>query len=212
MKLNKSDIQSLDKIYRLNLINSVTGIKPANLIGTINEQGVENLAIFSSVVHLGSNPPLIGMITRPVDEVPRHTYQNIRASGFYTINSVPVDYTKQAHYTSAKFSEEESEFEACGFSPEYVADFRAPFVKESELKMGLKLVEEIDIPLNGTIMLIGEIQLLMVKEEAVDEEGHIQLGELNLAGISGLNTYYHIQKKATYPYARVKDWSLKEQI
>lgn len=212
MELWNQDIASLDKIFRLNLINSVTGIKPANLIGTRNVQGIENLAIFSSVVHLGSNPPLIGMITRPVDEVPRHTYQNIRESGFYTINSVPIKYAKQAHYTSAKFGEEESEFHACGFSSEYISGFNAPFVKESQLKMGLKLVEEMAIQQNGTLMLIGEIELLIVKEEAIDREGHIQLDELDLAGISGLNTYYSLQKKETYPYARVKDWSLAEEM
>ena len=55
----------MDKISRLNLINSITGVKPSNLIGTKSKDGFSNLAIFSSVVHLGSKPPLIGFITRP---------------------------------------------------------------------------------------------------------------------------------------------------
>lgn len=206
MQLNGNDIQSLNKIYRLNLINSVTGIKPANLIGTKNSKGIENLSIFSSVVHLGSNPPLLGMVTRPTDEVPRHTYANIQESGIYTINAVDANMSREAHYTSAKFEAEESEFEACGFTPEYIDGFDAPFVKQSNLKMGLKLVEEYPIRQNGTLLLVGEIIHLMVADEAVSTEGYIELDKLNLAGISGLNTYYQLNRQQTYPYARVEDF------
>ena len=56
------DIKSMSKIFRLNLINSITGIKPANLIGTKSKDNLENLAIFSSVVHLGSNHALLGPV------------------------------------------------------------------------------------------------------------------------------------------------------
>ena len=53
--MTNQDIDKLERYYRANLINSVTGYKPANLIGTINDEGITNVAIFSSVVHLGSN-------------------------------------------------------------------------------------------------------------------------------------------------------------
>ena len=64
----------MQKVERLNLINSLSGVKPANLIGTKDQNGNENLAIFSSVVHLGSNPALLGFILRPQGEVRRHTH------------------------------------------------------------------------------------------------------------------------------------------
>ena len=46
MLLDKNDIYELDRIKRLNIINSITGIKPANLIGTKSKEGVNNVAIF----------------------------------------------------------------------------------------------------------------------------------------------------------------------
>ena len=49
MKLSKKEIEKSERKWRLNLINSVSGIKPANLIGTKSEDGIDNLAIFSSV-------------------------------------------------------------------------------------------------------------------------------------------------------------------
>ena len=204
MHLTKSDIEGLDRVRRLNMINSVTGIKPANLIGTTSTPPHStNLAIFSSIVHLGSSPALIGFIVRPVGEVPRHTYENILATGVYTINAIPQNKIEAAHRTSAKYDRSVSEFAECGFREEYLEGFAAPFVKESPLKLGMKYLETIPIPINGTAMVIGQIEHLMVADEAVAENGYINLETLHLAGVSGLNSYYSLEKIGEFPYARV---------
>lgn len=205
MHLTKEDLSGIEKIKRLNIINSISGIKPANLIGTVSEAGVSNLAIFSSVIHIGSNPAILGCILRPTGEVPRHTYQNIMEHGYYTINHVPASYTEQAHYTSAKFSYDQSEFEHCGFKEEYVEGFIAPFVKESNLKIGMRYVEGIPIEINNTLLIIGEVEHLIVPDDAIGDEGFIDLEEIGTAGISGLNSYYKLNKIGQYPYARTRE-------
>lgn len=204
MIYTKQDIEAMDRVHRLKIINSVTGIKPANLIGTVNKQGQTNLAIFSSVVHLGSNPALLGMISRPQTADVGHTYQNIQGNGFYTINHVHTDLVKNAHYTSAKFAHDESEFDKCGLIAEFVNDFDAPFVGESQFKMGMKFIEAIDIKLNGTVMIIGEIVHLIIPDEAVID-GDVDLEASNGVGISGLNTYYDLKKIVSYPYVRLNE-------
>ncbi len=201
MSYQLSDIQSMDKIPRLNLINSISGYKPANLIGTIDADGRTNLAIFSSVVHLGSNPAMLAFIMRPTT-VDRHSYDNIQSSGQYTINHVSSDMTAEAHYTSAKFSRDKSEFDACGFIEEYHQDFRAPYVQGSPVQIGMKLEEVIPIKANGTIMVIGSVQQLHVEKSIIDEDYALNL-ENSVSAISGLNTYYKAAKIAKYPYARV---------
>ena len=202
MHLTKQDIQNLDRKKRLNIINSVTGIKPANLIGTISEDGNTNLAIFSSVVHLGSDPALLGFITRPTGEVPRHTYENLKNIGLYTINQVPTYIIKNAHYTSAKVDREVSEFNRMHLTEEYLEDFVAPFVKESNLQIGMRFEEEIPIKRNGTILVIGSIEHLKISETAVNEKGYIDLEALETAGISGLNSYYSLKLLESFPYVR----------
>lgn len=202
MHLTKEDIAQLERKKRLNIINSVSGIKPANLIGTISNEGQTNVAIFSSVIHLGSNPALLGFITRPTEEIPRHTYSNIQENGCFTINHVPVSIVEKAHYTSAKLDRSISEFDRCGLTAEYIKDFKAPFVQESSLKIGLKIVDEIPIKINGTILMIGAIEHLILPEEAVNEQGYIDLSLNHTAGISGLNSYYALSPIASFPYAR----------
>ena len=103
MIYTKEDIEQLDRIPRLKIINSVTGIKPANLIGSIDSKGQTNLAIFSSVVHLGSNPALLGFVSRPQTAEVGHTYRNIQENGVYTINHIHPEFVINTHYTSAKF-------------------------------------------------------------------------------------------------------------
>lgn len=200
--IKPEELSSWDRIKKLNLINSLSGIKPGNLIGTKSLDGFENLAVFSSVVHLGSNPPLMGFIMRPSSEVRRDTMNNILESKYYTINHIPEELTERAHFTSAKFNKEVSEFKTCGFSPEYFENFSAPFLAESNVKIGLKYRESIEIKSNNTVMVIGEIQLIKIKENLISEEGYIDLELAGSAGISGLNSYYKVNKIADYAYAR----------
>lgn len=202
MIYTKEDIEKLDRITKLKIINAVTGIKPANLIGSINNSGQTNLAIFSSVVHLGSSPALLGFIARPSTAEVGHTFRNILENGCYTINHIHPEFIENAHYTSAKFDASISEFDRCKFSEEYIPDFKAPFVKESSFKMGLRFIEALDIKHNGTTLVIGEIQHLMVPDSALIN-GDINLEAANSVGISGLNSYYSLKKIVSHPYVRV---------
>ncbi len=202
MHITPQSLSEMNRIDRLNLINSLSGIKPANLIGTVNEKGTENLAIFSSVVHLGSNPALFGFILRPRGEVRRHTHENILSTEVYTINFVHTSFVKQAHFTSIKAKSNESEFALSGLTTEYIEHFRAPFVQESKVKLGMKFLEEIPIKANGTSLIIGQVEHILIPDHVVLNGGHIDLGALEIAGISGLNTYYSLTKIAHLPYVR----------
>ncbi len=204
MIYTKEHIEQLDRITRLKIINSVTGIKPANLIGTISNKGQTNLAIFSSVVHLSSDPPLLGFFSRPQTAEVGHTYRNIQENGYYTINHIHPEFVKNAHYTSAKFDNDISEFERCNLTEELVNGFKAPFVKESTFKIGMCFKEALDIKRNGTVLVIGEIEHLIFPDTAMVDED-IDLEATNGVGISGLNSYYSLSKIEKHPYVRVND-------
>ncbi len=205
MYLSKTDIENTERVKRLNIINSISGIKPGNLIGTRSNGGQANLAIISSVVHLGSNPAYLGFIVRPSGEVRRHTQENINENGWFTINHIRTEFIENAHYTSAKFDHDVSEFEACGLTEETLEEFHAPFVKESWLKMGLKHVESVPIKSSGTTMIVGQIEHLIIPDDAMNEQGYIDLTIAETIGISGLNSYYKLEKLADFPYARVRE-------
>ncbi|SFT89982.1 NADH-FMN oxidoreductase RutF, flavin reductase (DIM6/NTAB) family [Algoriphagus locisalis] len=201
MQLHKDEIERLERSYRLNLINSISGIKPANLIGTRSSEGKDNVAIFSSVVHLGSSPAQLAFIMRPQTEIPRDTYPNIMETGFYTINHVAEAFIEKAHYTSAKLERGDSEFERMKLEKEFIADFHAPFVKESAVKIGMKHEASIPLP-NGCIFVIGSVEMIVFPDYTVNELGQLNLEKYLGVGISGLNTYYGLNKLDSFPYVR----------
>jgi flavin reductase (DIM6/NTAB) family NADH-FMN oxidoreductase RutF len=205
MHFTKKDITDASKVFRLNLINSITGIKPGNLIGTKSAEGISNLGVFSSVVHLGSSPALLGFILRPEGEVPRHTMENIKQTGCYTINHIHESFISNAHYTSAKFDAHISEFEACNLTEQYLEGFSAPFVKESQIKIAMKFADIIPIPINYTSLVIGEIEHILIPDTVISPNGRLNLSAANSVGISGLNRYYSLKMESEFPYARVDE-------
>ena len=201
MLLTKDDLQAVDRKFRLNLINSITGIKPANLVGSRSKDNKDNLAIFSSLVHLGSNPAHLGLVFRPQLKNRKDTYSNIIETGYYTINQISEDFIKKAHYTSAKLPKNQSEFDIMKLQREFKDDFCAPFVACSFMKIGMKFIEAISLP-NECVFVIGEIILAQIPDESVNEKGQIDLSKFNAVGVGGLNSYYRLEKIADYPYVR----------
>ncbi|MBL4857536.1 MAG: flavin reductase, partial [Idiomarina sp.] len=149
----QQDLAKMNDRDRARFVNCLSGFKSANVIGTRDRHQQNNLAMISSVVHLGSNPPLLGFVMRP-QSVTRHTWENIEESGVYTINQVNENFFRQAHQTSARYPRETSEFEACGLTPEFVDGFHAPYVAESSLRIGMQQVEIIPIQHNDTALIV----------------------------------------------------------
>lgn len=199
-----NDIQDLEKIYKINLINSCSGFKSANLLGTVSENGITNVAVFSSVTHLGSNPPTLGFILRPTT-VPRNTYKNILDTGIFTINHIWEDIIEDAHHTSAKYTEEISEFDMTNLEPEFKGNFKAPFVKNAPVQMSMKFMEEIYISSNDVILIVAQIQELYVHDELLQEDGLINLSKGKVVAINGLDTYTLPKFKTQLSYQRPKN-------
>jgi flavin reductase (DIM6/NTAB) family NADH-FMN oxidoreductase RutF len=194
-------IKKMEDRKRRAFINSLSGFKSLNLIGTKNRDGQTNLAIFNSVFHLGANPALMGFIVRP-DSVDRHTLSNILETSYYTINHVNKHIYKEAHQTSARYDTSVSEFDATHLTTEYKMNFSAPFVKESVIKMGLQFKQRIDIELNGTIIIAGEIQHVHCPKQCLAEDGFLNIERAeSIAGI-GLDSYHTTQAIERLSYAK----------
>ncbi len=199
--ITRNDIQSFNQRYKVQLINSLSGFKSANLIGTQDGDGKSNLAIISSVVHLGANPALVGFVMRP-DNGERHTLDNIITSKHYTINQVSADIYQQAHQCSASIPRHESEFIHTGFSAHYVGNIYAPFVKESHIKYAVKVKEIIPIELNNTQFIIGEIIHIICQKKAIQSDGYIDLEAMNSVSVSGLDSYHKSSRLCRLSYAK----------
>jgi len=151
-----SEILDAPSLWRRHLINSISGYKSANLVGTISPDGVPNLSLISSLVHLGATPPLQGFVMRPLS-VERQTYEYIKSTGQY-------------------------------------------------IKLAMQYEDEYEIKQNGTILIIGSIQAIHIDEACLLEDGNLDLSVVDDVAISGLETYYKVEKEKKFAFARVGQW------
>ncbi len=199
--LTYSEIMEMEQRQRAHLINSIGGFKSVALIGSTDTKGQTNLAIFSSIVHIGSNPPLLSFIMRP-DSVERHTLANILDSRFYTINHINAHIYEKAHQTSARYPKLVSEFDATGLTPEYKNEFVAPFVKESQIQIAMEFKERVTIEINQTSMLIGEIKAVYFPSNCLELDGFINLEKAGTITSAGLDSYHTTQVLQRLEYAK----------
>jgi len=198
------DLELMPQRRRGRLVNSLSGFKSANLIGTASDSSRLNLCIVSSVVHLGSDPALLGVVFRPPVDRERgsHTYWNIRETGCFTINHVVAEQTLKAHQASARYPHETSEFDELGFTPVFRCGFEAPAVEESPVRIGLERVDEWEIPQNRCRFVVGQIRWVEFPEKAWCTDGYLDLESLDVAALSSLDGYHRTRKMHRLAYAK----------
>ncbi len=199
--LTRADLDAMDSRERVKFVNSLPGFKSLALVGTRDRNGRANLAIVSTVIHLGSDPPLLGMVSRPA-KVPRHTYENIRDTGVYTFNHVHESFFEEAHQSSARYPREVSEFDAVGLREHWESGIEAPFVAESRLRVALKLVEFLEVRANGVNLIVGEVTHAFFPGEIRETDGFLDLAEAGTLAGAGLDAYYRPERIDRLSYAK----------
>mgnify|MGYP003599344675 FL=1 len=200
-QITYEQIMNMEKQKRVHFANSLGGFKSVGLIGTQNKSRQTNLAIVDSILHIGSNPPLFGMIFRP-GVVERHTLENILETGFYTINHINENIFKQAHQTSARYDRTISEFDVTDLNSEYKNDFFAPFVEESQVQLAMEFKEKIILNINNTILVIGEVKAVYFPENCLQKDGFLDIEKAESITCSGLDSYHKTAKIDRLSYAK----------
>jgi flavin reductase (DIM6/NTAB) family NADH-FMN oxidoreductase RutF len=171
------------------------------LVGTKSRDNNSNLAIFNSLIHLGANPALLGLINRP-DSVQRDTLQNIIETEEYTLNYIRSNVYEKAHQTSARYDKGISEFEKAGFEELYQPFCFAPFVKDAVVSIAMKLEEIIPIKINGTVMIVGSIKQVSIASEMIEADGFVALSNEDVLISQGLDAYFVSSPIGRLPYAK----------
>lgn len=201
MILGTEDFQRMDRRVRATFFNSLAGIRPAVLVGTRSSGGVNNLAVFNSIMHIGADPPRNALLFRP-ETVERHSLDNLRQSGFYSINFVRTEDYKKAHQTSAKYPADVSEFDAVGFTPVLDNGWLAPMVQEAPIRMYMSFEYETEIPLNGTVLVVGRIEEVFLAGNWSGQDGYVDHQAADSLACVGLDAYFRLETLGRLPYAR----------
>ncbi|MCS7152992.1 MAG: flavin reductase family protein [Bacteroidia bacterium] len=194
------DLEAAERSWRINFINCIVGAKNLHLLLTRSSNGTYNAAIFNSGIHIGSSPPYIGFLLRPTT-TPRHTYENLKAYPYATMNAVTESFYQQAHRTHVKLPYGESEIERFGLHLHWEKGEDLPYVGGSPLRARLRLAEEHLIKVNQTRLLVFAIEKVHLSVEP-GGDGFFRLDEMGVIAGSGCDAYWRLQYIGREPMER----------
>jgi flavin reductase (DIM6/NTAB) family NADH-FMN oxidoreductase RutF len=109
---------------------------------------------------------------------------------------------EQAHQTSARYPKTMSEFDATQLTPLFQEGFVAPFVKESHIQIGMEFKERIEISINQTSMVIGEIKWIHFPDHCLSEDGFLDIEKAGSITSTGQDSYHTTQLLQRLEYAK----------
>jgi flavin reductase (DIM6/NTAB) family NADH-FMN oxidoreductase RutF len=68
--------------------------------------------------------------------------------------------------------------------------------------MAMQLISILPIAINGTLLVIGEIQSVSLPEDCMQTDGSVDIEKASTVAISGLDSYYKTQRLAKLSYAK----------
>lgn len=194
-------MEGMPNAYRRTFMNSISGFKNCVLVGTADSMRKTNLAIFNTCIHLGANPASLAILFRTLS-VSRQTYENIKQTGVFTINHIHEEFVAKAHQTSAKYTREVSEFDACGFTEEWTEKFDAPMVRESTISIGLSFAEEHALAVSDTVLVCGRVEFVRLPEHLIRTDGYVDAAAAQSVCVNGLDAYHGTHLIHRFDYAR----------
>jgi flavin reductase (DIM6/NTAB) family NADH-FMN oxidoreductase RutF len=183
-------------------LTGAVGPRPIALASTVDAQGRPNLSPFSFFNVFGANPPIaiFSPARRGRDNTTKHSYHNVKAVPEVVINVVDHAMVQQVSVASGEFAEGVDEFIKSGLTPLPSVKVRPFRVQESPVQFECTVREVIETGTEGSAanLVICEIVMIHVREELLDEKGHIDQRRIDLVGRMGGSFYCRAHGSALF--------------
>lgn len=144
--------------------------RPIGWIGSMDADGVANLAPYSFFNAVAATPPtvLFSPLTRA--GAAKDTLANVRATGEFTVNIVSFELAEPMNLTSGSHSPDVDEFDVSGLTAVTGTKVAAPMVGEARANLECVVTQLVPVgrpPLDGTLV-IGEVVAFHVRDDLLD--------------------------------------------
>lgn len=179
--------------------------RPIAFVGTTDGAGQVNLSPFSFFNAFGANPPTVAFSPafRGTDGSAKHTYENVLATGEFTVSIVSYGMVEQMNLASADWPRDVDEFDAAGFTRAPSQLITPPGVAESPMFMECTLKQHVplgDGPASGNL-LVGEVRMFHIKESVFDGK-YPSIDRLDLVARMGGPFYCRASGDAIFSLAK----------
>lgn len=144
--------------------------RPIGWIGTVDREGIRNLAPFSFFNVVASEPPTVMFSPSAREDLRKDSLSNVQETREFTVNIVSVELASQMNVTSGRYPADVDEFEVAGLTPEPGVRVAAPLVAEAPAALECVVSQFVRIgePPTGSMVVIGEVVAFHVREDLLD--------------------------------------------
>ena len=159
----------LDGVDRYKLLIGLVVPRPIGWVGTVDENGVRNLAPYSFFNVVAGTPPTVLFSPGRRNGEPKDTLHNVVAAGEFTINLVDEALAEAMNLTSGEYGPEVDEFELAGLTTVPGEVVRAPLVMASPANLECRVTRTVDLgdPPSNTVVF-GNIERIHVRADLLD--------------------------------------------
>jgi len=198
MNFKKFIVGELDVKSVYHLLISGISPRPIALVGSLDENGISNLAPFSFFNAFGANPPIIGFSPALSGRtgLPKDTLLNIKETKEFTVSIVNSSIVEQISLSSCEFDKNIDEFVKTGLTKYKSENIGAYGVQESNFIMECKLHEIISLgenPGSGNLIL-GEVLQFHINKSILTDTNQVDPYKLDPIARNGGSWYTEAKK------------------
>jgi flavin reductase (DIM6/NTAB) family NADH-FMN oxidoreductase RutF len=177
------------------LIKTAVTPRPIAWVSTVDGDGTENLAPFSSYNYLGSSQPVLAFsaATGP-DGDPKDTVRNILTTEEFAVNVVTEPLLETMDATAAGLPPEESEFAFADVERAESRTVAPPRVADAAVTMECTLYDALDV--YDRAVILGDVRHYHVSEDVLTD-GKIDSRKLATVGRLG-GPYYTVSEPVEF--------------
>jgi len=158
---------------------------PVWCVGTYDRDGRPNVMTASWAGICCSKPPAVAVSLRKAT----YTYQSIVDNKAFTVSIPSREQVVEADYIGIASGKDSDKFQGAGLSPAKAEHVNAPYVAEFPLAIECRLIHTLAIGLHT--LFVGEIVDVKADESLFDEEGKIDMTQVDPFVFSAPNRTYH---------------------
>lgn len=170
--------------------------RPIGWISTLDSSGGVNLAPYSFFNAVSERPPMVMYATTGLKlgvEERKDTLANIRATGEFVVNVVPLALRDAMNRTSAPFPSDEDEFDLAGLGKAPSRLVAPPRVAEAPAALECRVWKVVELPSPSTAMVIGEVVGIHIDEKVLRD------------GLVDVTLYQPLARLGYFHYAAVQE-------
>ncbi|WP_129113824.1 flavin reductase family protein [Halegenticoccus tardaugens] len=185
--MEEFDVEELTLRENGRIIKSAVTPRPIAWVSTVSEDGVDNLAPYSSYNYVSSSHPVVlfNAQYRENGEL-KDSARNALNTGEFVVNVVTEQLARQMDQTSATLPPEESEFDFAEVERAKSRRVSPPRVADAVVSMECNLYDSIEI--YDKLMVLGEVEYFHISEDVLTD-GKIDMKKLDVVGRLG-GPYY----------------------